>query len=41
MDKAIKYLFNQKIMLLKHKYESYEYVSVAMETKTKIIFMNS
>ena len=34
MHKAIKYLFNQKIRLLKHKYQSYEYFSVAMETKT-------
>ena len=29
----------QKIRLFKHKYQSYEYVSVAMETK--IIFMDS
>ena len=32
---------NQKIRLIKHQFKSYEYFSVAMETKTKIIFMDS
>ena len=39
MHKAIKYVFNQKARISKHKYKSYEHFSVAMEIKTKNIFM--